>query len=123
MMSASVFPEIEFWLLITTSLILPVGIYGVLLKKKAISRLTVLLFGLGLVLLAGVVVYLLQTLTALAKLTPSLLDNSLFVSEMSVALYLLPVMFAGTGINLISHIIISHLVEAEAQFDKTHTKP
>jgi hypothetical protein len=42
----------------------------------------------------------------------------LFVSEVSVALYLLPLLFAGVGMNLISHILISHLEDAEKRFDR-----
>jgi hypothetical protein len=122
-MRSSVFPEIKFWLLVATSVVLPFGIYGVLLAKRAVSRVTVLLFGLGLVLLAGVDVYLLQGLSALAKHTPSLADDSVFVSEVSLALYLLPAMFAGIGINMVSHVLIRHLVQAEAQFDEEHPDP
>lgn len=33
-----------------------------------------------------------------------------------VALYLLPAMFAGLGINVISHVITTHLVAAEQRF-------
>ena len=30
-------------------------------------------------------------------------------------------MFAGIGINLVSHVLIRHLVEAEKQFEKEHS--
>lgn len=120
-MTTTVFAEIKFWLLVATSLVLPFGIYGVLLAKRAISRATVLIFGFALVLLAGVDVYLLQSLSAMAKLTPSLVDDSVFVSELSIALYLLPAMFGGIGVNIVSHVLLRHLIEAERQFDKEHT--
>ena len=62
-MTATVFTEIKFWLLILFSVVLPFGIYAVLMAKRAVSRRTVLFFGLVLVFIAGVNVYLLQSLT------------------------------------------------------------
>jgi hypothetical protein len=56
----------------------------------------------------------------MAKLTPSLADDKIFVSEVSIALYLLPAMFGGIGINLLSHVLISHLYSAEKRFKKEH---
>ena len=119
-MSATVFTEIKFWLLIVLSIVLPLGIYAVMLAKRAISRYTVLVFGFTLVVIAGLDVYLLQSLAALAKLTASLADDAVFLSEISVALYLLPAMFAGIGINLVSHVLVQHLVEAEKRFQQKH---
>ena len=117
-MTATVFAELRFWALVAFSIVIPFGIYGVLLLKRAISRRVVLLFGFGLVAIAGIDVYLLQSLADLAKATPSLADDSIFVSELSVALYLLPAMFAGIGINVVSDALIRHLVDAEKQFDR-----
>jgi hypothetical protein len=119
-MADTVFTQIEFWLLIAFSIIVPSSIYGVLLAKKAISRYTVLGFGFALVVIAGGDVYLLQSLAAAAKLTPSPADDAVFLSELSLALYLLPAMFGGIGINVISHILVRHLTEAEATFQKNH---
>ena len=119
-MSATVFTEMKFWLLIVFSVVLPVGIYGALLAKRAISRYTVLIFGFTLVVIAGLDVYLLQSLAASAKLTPSLADDAVFSSEVSLALYLLPAMFGGIGINVISHVLVNHLVEAEERFQEEH---
>jgi hypothetical protein len=116
-MNATVFTEMRFWLLVVFSGVLPFAIYWMLLVKRAISRTTVLLLGLALVAIAGVDVYLLQSLSTLAKLTPSIADDAIFVSEVSLALYLLPAMFGGIGINIISHVLVSHLVEAEARFN------
>jgi len=115
-MSTTVFTEVRFWLLVVFSGALPSAIYWMLLVKRAISRSTVLLLGLSLVAIAGVDVYLLQTLATQAKLTSSLADDAVFVSEVSIALYLLPAMFGGLGINVISHVLVSHLVEAETRF-------
>lgn len=119
-MSNSVFVELRFWLLIFFSVVVPCAIYTGLLFKRAISRLSVLGFGVALVVIAGMDVYLLQMLTMEAKETPSLADDQLFVSQMSMALYLLPLMFGGIGVNLITHILIRHLMEAEARYEAEH---
>ena len=119
-MRTTVFPEVEFWLLVVLSAVLPVAIYGALLAKRAISRMTVLVFGIALVVIAGVDVYLLQKLATAAKQTSSLADDAVFVSEVSLGLYLLPALFGGIGVNLVSHVLIRHLVEAEKQFEKEH---
>lgn len=119
-MHESVFLETEFFLLVVFSLILPVGIYAYMMWKSVISRKTVLLFGVILIGLSGVDVFLLQRLTELAKNSPSLLDDAIFVSELSVALYLLPALFGGVGINMVSHVLISHVAYAERLFDREH---
>lgn len=119
-MKDSVFAELGFWMMVVTSVILPAGIYGVLLVKRAISPWTVMLLGLALILIAGLDVYFLQRLAAAVKSSPSLADDAIFVSEVSVALYLLPAMFGGVGINLISHVLVRHLIEAERRFAKEH---
>lgn len=114
--SNTVFTEIRFWLLIVFSVILPFLIYGVLMAKRAISRLAVLLLGVTLVLIAGVDVYLLHSLAAEIKRNTATADDATFINEVSLALYLLPALFAGIGINVVSHILVSHLVEAEERF-------
>jgi len=96
------------------------GIYGGLLAKRAISRATVLVFGFTLVIIAGGDIYLLQSLAALAKITASLADDTVFLSERSLALYLLPAMYGGIGINVVSHILLRHLAEAEREFLEEH---
>lgn len=113
--SNTVFTEIRFWLLIVFSIVLPFCIYGVLMVKRAISRLAVLLFGITLVMIAGVDVYLLHSFSAEIKRTSSA-DAALLVDEISFALYVLPALFAGVGINVVSHILVSHLVDAEERF-------
>lgn len=117
-MKDTVFFELEFFLLIASSIVMPIGIYVFLLRTRAIFRLTVLVFASILVALSGADVFLLKTLSNLAKVTLSLLDDKLFSSELSVALYILPVVFAGIGVNLVSHVLIAHLTEAEQKFDQ-----
>lgn len=120
-MGDTVFVEVKFWLLVIFSLMAPIFIYALLLKKRSISRATVLAFGLILVTLAGVDVYLLRSLEALARLSPSLSDDIIFSSEVSVALYVFPILLGGIGVNVVSHILITHLLKAERQFDKEHS--
>jgi len=115
-MSNSIFVETRFWLMVIVSVVLPVIIYSVLSMKRAISRTTVLLLGFTLLAIAGLDVYFLQSLARMAKATLSLTDDAIFVSEVSFALYVLPVMFGGVGVNIISHILVSHLVAAERRF-------
>ncbi len=88
--------------------------------SRAISRLTVLGFGIVLILLAGLDVVLLQKLSIWVRVVPIASGDHFFASEVSVALYLLPVVLAGIGVNLVSHILVQHLSEAERRFDKTH---
>jgi hypothetical protein len=33
----------------------------------------------------------------------------------------LPAVFGGIGVNLISHVLLRHLAEAEERFDREHT--
>lgn len=119
-MNNSVFVEIQFFMLIVCTFVLPIGIYSYMMWKRSISRKVVLLFGVLLIAVSGGNIFLLHLLRILARDTPSLLDDSIFASEMSVALYLIPAIFAGIGVNIISHILISHLAEAEKKFDKEH---
>jgi hypothetical protein len=119
-MSESVFFEIEFVLLVLFSLILPIGLYAFMMWKKAISRKTVLWLGLVMIATAGVDVFLLQQLKGLAQSSSSMIDDLFFISELSVALYLLPALFAGLGINMISHVLMHHLADAERRFDYEH---
>ncbi|MDE2420974.1 MAG: hypothetical protein KGO49_07335 [Gammaproteobacteria bacterium] len=113
--SNTVFTEIRFWLLIVFSIVLPFCIYGVLMMKRAISRLAVLLFGITLVMIAGVDFYLLHSLAGEIKRAVTA-DDAILIDEISFALYVLPALFAGIGINVVSHILVSHLVEAEERF-------
>ena len=120
-MNQSVFVELRFWLLVVFSVAVPAGIYGALLVTRSISRFAVLWFGVALVLIAGVDVYLLQTLATLAHKTTSLTDDIVFTSELTVALYVLPLVFGGMGVNLVSHVLLRHLSEAEGRFDREHS--
>ena len=110
--------EVDFFLLVTTSLLLPAGIYATLLLKRSISQWTVLVLALVLITLSGIDFVLLQKLAEKAKLSSTAFDDRMFVTELSMALYLLPAVFAGIGVNLVSHVVIRHLNLAESRFER-----
>lgn len=110
--------EVDFFLLVTTSLLLPAGIYATLLLKRSISQWTVLVLALVLITLSCIDFVLLQKLAEKAKLSSSAFDDRMFVTELSMALYLLPAVFAGIGVNLVSHVVIRHLNLAESRFER-----
>lgn len=117
-MADSVFLKVEFYLLIFFSLVLPAVIFATMLLKRALARSIVLLFGMLLLVLAGIDIVLLKKLAWLARTSLSSLDDGFFNSEMSLCLYLLPAFLGGVGTNVISHILIRHLREAEDKFDR-----
>lgn len=119
-MNQNVFFEFEFVALVASSIVAPLAIFGFMLWKRAMSRLTVLLFGIALIVLSGIDVALLELLDSAAKLTPSLIDDQLFTSEVSIALYVLPAVLAGIGTNVVSQLLIRHLEDLEKQFDREH---
>lgn len=117
-MNESAFLEVEFFLLIAFSFVIPCAVYVYLYSKKSISRLTVLFFAAGLIAMSGIDVVLLSLLRELAQRSSSVIDDKLFAGELRLALYLLPAVFAGTGVNLLSHVLIQHLTKAEQMFDR-----
>ncbi len=119
-MIESVFIEMYFVALLLFSLFLPGGIYVYLMRQRAVSRPTVFFLGIVLIVISGIDIFLLQHLADIAKLSFSSMDRMFLGHEFSVVLYLLPLLFAGVGVNIVSHVLITHLVEAEAQFDKDH---
>ena len=119
-MTANIFIEKEFTGLILFSIVIPILLYWFLWHRRAISRFSVVLFGIGLIIIAGLDVFFLRLLAEIVKNSPSPIDDRFFNSELSVALYLFPALYAGTGINLISHILNNHLTKAEKNFDKGH---
>jgi hypothetical protein len=120
-MHQSVFMEGEFYALIVSSIIAPVSIYAYLMWRRAIGRGAVLGFGVVMIALSGIDVYVLRYLNQLARVTLSALDDKIFSSEVSTALYVLPVVFAGIGVNIVSHVLIDHLKSAEERYEaETH---
>lgn len=50
-------------------------------------------------------------------MVPTPREDLYFASEVALALYLLPMVLAGIGVNLVSHVLVHHLAEAERRFD------
>ena len=112
-MTQSVFVELEFWLLVVFSIVVPPLIIWGLMAVRRISRGYVLAVGLLLVAMAGFDVYLLQTLKRESVQTPSTADDAIFNSEITLGLYLLPALLAGIGVNVTSHVVLQHLSDVE----------
>ncbi|MES2356495.1 MAG: hypothetical protein V4568_19260 [Pseudomonadota bacterium] len=112
-MNDSVFFRSEFFLLILFSLLMPAAIYALLLVKKAVTPLAFFIFGMMLLILSSFDIVLLQHLASAAKQSPSLLDDQLFASEVSLAIYLLPLLSAGIGTNIVSYVLIGHFTKSQ----------
>lgn len=117
-MNQNIYYETELILLVLFSVVVPAGIYGFLYSRISISRWTVMAFAMLLVGVAGIDVVLLQSISEHARVTASLTDNKAFWGQLSLTLYLVPAVFAGLGINVISHVLTNHLNEAERKFDQ-----
>lgn len=114
-MSGSVFVELRFWALMLMSFGVPTALYFTLHRRRAISPRTVLLLGLTLVGVAAADTSLLRSLQIEAAKTASTLDD-FFASEMAIGLYLVPALFGGVGIDLISSVLRAHLQAAEHRY-------
>jgi hypothetical protein len=109
--------KLEFWSLVLTSVVMPVGIYAYMIRKRRISRVRVVGFGLLLILLSAIDALLLKHMITIARGT-SPFHDLVFASEFSIALYLLPLVSAAIGTNLVSHVLVRHLFEAERRYDE-----
>jgi len=117
-MHDTIFVELKFWLLVLFSIVVPGIIVWVCLTATTVSRNIVLILGFILIVIAGFDFYLLQALARMARATPSLTDDPIFDSEITVGLYVLPALLAGVGINVTSHILIQHLIDAQKRFSR-----
>ncbi|MFZ6743132.1 hypothetical protein ACO0LC_07915 [Undibacterium sp. JH2W] len=79
-----------------------------------------MIFRFSLTGIEGLDVYFLRAVATAAKLASSLAEDTTFVSEGSPALYLLPAILGGAGVNIISHVLIKHLDEANKLFKQDH---
>ena len=111
------FLRVEFWALVWASLLIPITIFIVMIRIRKISRLVVGIIGVFLLILSGTDVLLLHKLNNIAKETLTLLDDKFFSSEYTFVIYVLPLFSAGIGINLLSHLLGSHLIIAELEYD------
>ena len=123
-MEETVFVEVKFWLLVLFSLVAPIVIVWVCITIQAVSRGHLLTLGLVMVAIAGFDIYLLQALARMSRVTPSLADDAVFDSEITVGLYVLPALLAGVGVNLASHVLIQHLTDAQRRLvRRSHLQP
>lgn len=122
-MTKAIYLEIEFWVLVVFSACVPATILLFLILKRRISRLTVAVTGSALILSAGLDAIILQRLGTMAKATPQLADDLVFASEFSIALFILPLIMAGIGVNLLSHLLHEHLIIAELEYERKKDDP
>ena len=108
-MNNPIYLELEFWGVLACSAILPMCIFTWMTWKRSLSRLVIIIIGLLLVCIAGANVIFLRLLSTKAKATSNILDDKLFVSEISIALYIIPLILAGIGVNLASHVLCNHI--------------
>lgn len=120
---ATVFTEMRFWALVLCSLVLPIAIFVTLFVRREFSKVTVLAFGLLLILLAGVDIFLLRALATMAQATPSLADDVVFSSALSIALYIFPAAFGTFGLNMVSHVLMHYLKQKELRFELHQAPP
>ncbi|MFH0129098.1 hypothetical protein ACGLHS_02755 [Variovorax sp. VaC1] len=114
---ATIFTQLRFWVLVLCSLVLPAAIFVTLFVRREFSKASVLAFGLLLILLAGVDIFLLRALAIAAQATPSLADDIVFSSELSIALYIIPAALGTFGLNMVSHVLMHYLKQKEARFE------
>ena len=120
---ATIFTEVRFWGLVLCSLVLPAAIFVTLFVRREFSKTTVLAFGLLLIALAGADIFLLRALARLAQATPSLADDLVFSSELSIALYIFPAAFGTIGLNMVSHVLMHYLKQKEERFEAHRQAP
>ncbi len=108
-METVVWLRLEFWLLVLSSLALPACIVAHLLRVRDIVRWVLLFYACALILLSGLDIVFLKAVMAAARHSGSLIDDAVFLSEYSLAFYVLPLLSAGVGINLLSFVITQHL--------------
>ncbi|MDY7578199.1 hypothetical protein RGU70_07680 [Herbaspirillum sp. RTI4] len=113
-MEESVFVDPEFHALIVFCVILPLGMYITLMRKDKIQRRTMLLYGVIFTLTSAASLFLLRSLAEIAIQTVSLIDDLVFASGVSVALYLLPLISAEIGISLISQVLTVRLDDSRS---------
>lgn len=112
-MNNPLYLEYEFWGVLACSVIFPTIIFVWISWKRSLSRFTLIAIGISLVFIAGADAIFLRLLSAKAKVTPGIIDDHIFVSEISIALYIIPLILAGVGVNLASHVLCNHIIITE----------
>lgn len=105
--------QLEFWGVLACSVILPACVFTWMTWKRSLSRVVITLIGFVLVGIAGADAIFLRLLSSKAKATSHILDDKLFASEISIALYIIPLVLAGIGVNLASHVLCNHITIIE----------
>lgn len=119
-MRYSVFVEVRFWVLVFVSVGVPITMILVERRRQETRRSFALVFGLALTTISGLDVYLLQALASASRATPSLLDDKIFSSGISFALYVFPIVYGGIGVNIIASVLLAHLRSTEAHHEAPH---
>lgn len=110
----NVFQSAQFWTVIIfaiISLALCVNLYWI----KSVSPLVYFVYGLVLVSLALVLVFILGNMNAAAKLKLNAQEYELFSIQFQTALYIFPFISAAIGTNLISQGIVTSKRHKEGQ--------
>ena len=87
-MATSLFLEGEFLGLIATSLLIPAIIFTWLIRKRTITRITIVFVALSLIAISCIDAILLQRLGVAAKASADAKYYALFAPEFSIALYI-----------------------------------
>lgn len=109
MLTDTILVKAEFWALVATSLALPVAIIWHLVRAVRILRRVLIGYSILLMVVSGLDVILIKAIAVLARETSGLGDDKVFLSEYSLALYLLPLITVGVGVNLLTYTITRHL--------------
>ena len=105
----SILIKAEFWGLVAVSIALPVAVIWHLVRVVRISRALLIGYSITLMGVSGLDAVLIKAIAVLARQTSSLADDKVFLGEYSLALYLLPLISAGVGMNLLTYTITRHL--------------
>ncbi|MEJ8853110.1 hypothetical protein WKW79_00930 [Variovorax robiniae] len=114
-MTGSVFVELRFWVAVIVSFVVPLCLYLSLRKRRAISPASVFWLGVTLIVIAAADVCMLHGLQMATSKSTSRFDN-FFDSELAVGFYLIPALFGGIGIDLVSSVFRRHLEAAEHRY-------
>lgn len=119
-MDNPLFLELEFWALLLCSTFLPAVLLIWMTWKRVLSKYIIISIGFFLIFLAGIDAFLLGLLSVEAEATKSILDDKIFHSELSIALYIVPLVLAKIGVSLITHVLCNHIsiLELHPEHDK-----
>lgn len=109
-MENSAFLSVQFWTLVIISFVLPCIIFFRFIRKRKCRHAHILLFALLLIALAGTDVLLLRQLESIARKTPDLMDDRVFLSQYSLALYILPLVSGTLGSDLLAYVVTAHII-------------